>query len=245
VTVKVLPRPEKTRTVLLLGLDDAAAERAMSEALIAPHEVSAAAYLPADLTAASGVSYVAGAGASVTALRLEGPGPSVEYRTRSLREMLAGGHGAPTEELHSMNSVRFWQEIAEVRPLLAGLGAAGDGRAIWRLSVTPSLGPAVAAAIARTLDGGARYFYDWGGGLVWVAVSADAGDRDAGAASIRAAIAANGGGHATLVRAPDPVRAAVPVFEPLAPALAELTKRVKESFDPHGIFNPGRLYRGV
>jgi glycolate oxidase FAD binding subunit len=247
VTVKVLPRPEKTRTVLLLGLDDAAAVRAMSDALNAPHEVSAAAHLPAALAAASGVSYVAGAGASVTALRLEGPGPSVEYRTRAVREMLAGGHGAATEELHSMNSARFWQEIAEVRPLLAGgPGAAGsDGRAIWRLSVTPSMGPAVAASLVHALDGGAPYFYDWGGGLIWIATAADAGEHDAGAASIRAAVAANGGGHATLVRAPDPVRAAVPVFEPLAPALAELTKRVKESFDPRGIFNPGRLYRGV
>ena len=248
VTVKVLPRPEKTRTVLLLGLDDAAAVRALSDALNAPHEVSAAAHLPAGLAAASGVSYVAEAGTSVTALRVEGPGPSVEYRTRALREMLGGQGAAATKELHSMNSVRFWQEIAEVGPLLAGGtggAAAAAGRAIWRLSVTPSMASAVAAAIARALDGDAQHFYDWGGGLLWVAAPSDAGDRDAGAASIRAAIAANGGGHATLVRAPDPVRAAVPVFEPQAPALAELTKRVKESFDPHGIFNPGRVYRGV
>jgi glycolate oxidase FAD binding subunit len=251
VTVKVLPRPEKTRTVLLLGLDDAAAIRAMSDALNTPHEVSAAAHVPADLAASSGVSYVAGAGRPVTALRVEGPGPSVEYRTRALREMLSDGHaGAATEELHSMNSVRFWQEIAEARPLLpAGSGEAADdggGRSIWRLSVTPSRAAEVAAAVARSLSGGgARHFYDWGGGLLWVAVSADESDRDAGAAAIRSAVAAYGGGHATLVRAPDPVRAAVPVFEPLAPPLAALTKRVKESFDPRGIFNPGRLYRGI
>ena len=44
-----------------------------------------------------------------------------------------------------------------------------------------------------------------------------------------------------LVRAPDAVRASVPVFHPQAPALAALAARVKESFDPKGLFNPGRM----
>jgi len=48
-------------------------------------------------------------------------------------------------------------------------------------------------------------------------------------------------GHATLIRAPESVRAAVPVFQPLAPALAALSARVKESFDPKRLFNPGRM----
>ena len=62
---------------------------------------------------------------------------------------------------------------------------------------------------------------------------------DAHAARVRAAIA--GGGHATLVRAADAVRAAVPVFQPQSSALAALSARVKESFDPKGLFNPGRM----
>ena len=52
-------------------------------------------------------------------------------------------------------------------------------------------------------------------------------------------------GHATLIRAPAGVRAAVDPFEPQAPALAALTGRVKRQFDPKGLFNPGRMYRGV
>ena len=49
------------------------------------------------------------------------------------------------------------------------------------------------------------------------------------------------GGHATLIRAPETVRADVPVFHPQPPALAALALRVKESFDPKGLFNPGRM----
>src|SRR3546814_17154277 len=105
VTVKVLPRPQKTYTGLLLGLDDTAASQAMTRALGSPHEVSGAAHLPAALAARSGVSYVAGAGGAVTALRVEGPGPSVEYRCAALRRDLADL--GPTEELHSHNSDRM------------------------------------------------------------------------------------------------------------------------------------------
>ena len=53
------------------------------------------------------------------------------------------------------------------------------------------------------------------------------------------------GGHALLVRAPAEVRAAVPVFQPQAEALARLTARLKESFDPRRVLNPGRMYAGL
>ncbi|MEO3431112.1 glycolate oxidase subunit GlcE [Pelagibius sp. CAU 1746] len=230
VTVKVLPRPEKTWTVLLLGLDDAAALAAMTRALGSPHEVSGAAHLPAAQAATSAVSYVAGAGASVTALRLEGPGPSVEYRCAALRKELAD-LGA-TEELHSRNSLAFWQELRGVRPFVGR-----EDLAVWRISVAPTAGPGVAAAI-----GGGDVFYDWGGGLIWLALPATA---DAGAGQVRAAVAAAGGGHATLVRAPLELRAAGAVFQPQDAAKAMLSEKVKDGFDPKRVLNPGRMYAGL
>jgi glycolate oxidase FAD binding subunit len=53
------------------------------------------------------------------------------------------------------------------------------------------------------------------------------------------------GGHATLMRAPAAVRAGADVFQPEEPALAALTRRVKQSFDPKGVLNPGRMWAGV
>jgi glycolate oxidase FAD binding subunit len=67
---------------------------------------------------------------------------------------------------------------------------------------------------------------------------------DCGAAAIRRVVA-EVGGHATLVRGPAAARATVDVFEPAGEALAGLTKRVKESFDPKGVLNPGRMWAGV
>jgi glycolate oxidase FAD binding subunit len=95
------------------------------------------------------------------------------------------------------------------------------------------------AQVARALQ--ARWFYDWSGGLVWLATD-PAGD--AGAATIRGAVATQGG-HATLVRAPAEVRAAVDVFEPQPAPLMRVTRDIKAAFDPAGVLNPGRMYAGV
>jgi glycolate oxidase FAD binding subunit len=236
VTIKVLPRPEKTRTILVLGLDNARGVAAMTAALNASYEVSGAAHLPAALARRSAVSYVAAAGKAVTLLRLEGPGPSVADRCAALRDELAGF--GPTEELHSANSAQVWREIGDAAPL-----AGGDaGRAIWCLSLPPSNASAVLAALAGRGD--IEHFLDWGGGLLWLAVAAGPGGaEDGAAAAIRAALGPHG--HATLIRAPAALRGAVPVFEPLAGPLAALAGRVKESFDPRRIFNPGRMYREI
>ena len=53
------------------------------------------------------------------------------------------------------------------------------------------------------------------------------------------------GGHATLVRAPEAVRAAVDVFQPQAEAMMKPTRSIEASFDPAGIFEPGRMHAGA
>ena len=232
VIVKVLPAPEKTRTVLIYGLDDARALLAMTEALNSSHEVAGAAHLPARLAGRSGVSRVSGGGGAVTALRVEGPDGSVTHRTAALRESL--GRLGETEELHSQNSGSFWAEVRDLSFFQ------GDARAVWRISVAPQAGRAVAEVLGGLL--GAEFYYDWGGGLILAAVPAEG---DAGAGELRAAVAVAGGGHATLLRAPDALRASLPVFQPLDGVQEALTRRIKQSFDPKGILNPGRLGAGL
>ena len=231
-TLKVLPAPDKSRTVLVFGLDDGAAMRAMADALNSPFEVSGAAHLPAAIAGRSAVDYVRKSGSAVTALRIEGTAVSVAARCSGLRSMLLGV-GA-LEELHTMNSAKLWREIRDVAPLLPD-----EARAIWRLSVPPAQGAAVAAAATQTRFG--DFYYDWGGGLIWLATEPS---NDAGMHAIRTAVAASGG-HATLVRAADALRAACPVFEPQSESLAALTARIKDGFDPKRILNPGRMYAGV
>jgi glycolate oxidase FAD binding subunit len=238
VIVKVLPAPEQTRTLLLVGLDDAAAVRAMTRALASPYDVSGAAHLPASVAAGWPGHLVGGHGGAVTALRLEGPQPSVEARLMTLAAELRA-FDAVRDELDTRHSLLFWRTIRDVAPFTQD-PAATVSPSIWRVSTAPASGAAVAAAVGARLP--IAYFYDWGGGLIWMAVPPRV--PNAGAATIRAELA-RFGGHATLMRGPDDHRLAVPVFQPQPEPLAALSRRVKDAFDPHRILNPGRMAAGL
>jgi glycolate oxidase FAD binding subunit len=233
VTVKTLPRAETEATVLVLGLDDAAATKAMAAAMGSSCDVSGAAHLPAPV--ASRASQAMPVGRAVTALRVEGVAPSVAHRKRALDDLMKP-YGV-LGELDAAQSRTFWRGVRDVAPFAAA-GPAGQ-RNVWRISTAPTQGAEAGRLIAKKAN--AEILYDWAGGLVWIAL---APSDDAGGAIVRAAVAA-AGGHATLVRAPAPLRAAVDVFAPEDAGLAGLTKRVKEGFDPMGVLNPGRMWAGV
>jgi glycolate oxidase FAD binding subunit len=230
VTIKVLPRPETEATVLILGLDDGRANQAMSAAMASSCDVSAAAHLPANVVMHFDGLYAPHA---ATAFRLEGFAPSVKHRKDALMVLLH-----PYGRLETIDEARsraLWRSVRDAAPF-SSVGSAGNAP-LWRVSTTPARG----AEFAGKLPPGAQFFYDWAGGLIWIALPPS---HSAGAATISRAAAATGG-HATLIRASAATRAAVDVFEPQQGALAAVTKRVKESFDPKGVLNPGRMWAGV
>jgi len=156
-------------------------------------------------------------GAPVTMLRLEGFETSVTYRAGALRDLL----GLDAEiERDPAKTAAGWKYIRDVE------GAPRDGD-IWRLSVKPS----AAAAIAARL--GAHWLqFDWGGGLIWAALGAGC--------DLRARLG-EFGGHATLIRASDETRQALPVFHPEPAPVARITAGLRAKFDPKGILNHGLM----
>lgn len=209
VTFKVLPAPETEETVLIPKLDDATAMTVMSDALQSQAEISAAAHVP-------------GQG---TYLRFEGIALSVAAR----RDRFVSALPLTCELLHAEPSREVWARIRNCK-----VYAHDAARALWRISVAPNEGAALAAAITAQAD--AQYYFDWGGGLLWLSVPA------AQAAIVRNHVVT---GHATLYAAPDDVRQSIGVFQPQSPTVAALTARVKTAFDPAAKLNPGRMYKGV
>ncbi|MDH3526043.1 MAG: glycolate oxidase subunit GlcE [Gammaproteobacteria bacterium] len=121
------------------------------------------------------------------------------------------------DELAAADS--FWQDLREQRhPFFQ------DDRPLWRLSVPPAT-----AAFALEAD----ELIDWGGAQRWLKTSLPA--------QILRDTAARAGGHATRFRGGN----RDDVFHPLDPALLALHQRLKASFDPAGILNPGRMYSGI
>jgi glycolate oxidase FAD binding subunit len=234
VTLKTLPRPESEATLVMLGLDDAAAVRAMGAAMGSACDVSGAAHLPATTAGRFPIGAAVAAGRALTLFRLEGVGPSVAHRAAELQKVLQPyGDAAPIEDIVSR---RLWPAIRDVAAFADRGGA--EPPCLWRISIPASRGHELGARIAAGIA--AEMLYDWAGGLLWVAVPAS----EEAANLVRSAVRAIGG-EAMLFRGPADLRAKLDVFEPQEPSLAGLTKRVKEGFDPNRVLNPGRMWPQV
>lgn len=236
VTLKVMPRPESERTLVLRGLDDVTANRAMTAALGSPFDVSGAAHVPNSALRGSvgGLGDVGSPREAVTLVRLEGITASAAHRAAALAKVLSSFGAA--EILEDATSAAIWSSIRDVEPF-AARGALG-ARPVWRIVCPPAAGGALGQALAR--DTGGDVIYDWGGGLIWAALPPKA---DAQAALLRPRVEA-AGGHAMLLRASDEVRRNVDVFHPPKSGVAALGERVRLGFDPKNILNRGRMTRG-
>ena len=123
----------------------------------------------------------------------------------------------------SAPAAAFWQGIRDHQDSFF----AHSDAMLWRLSVK-STAPVIKLPGAALIE--------WSGALRWLRA-------ETSAESVRAA-AAQAGGHATLFRGGSGARASG-VFHPLPQPLATLHKKLKQTFDPAGILNPGRLYPGM
>ncbi len=219
-TFKLLPVPRAEATIVVRRLDDARAVEAMGRALGSPYSVSGAATIHAGM----------GREFPRTLLRIEGFEESVAYRTERLIALLAD-FGAK-HALLGEESKRMWRAIRDGEFL-----AEPRNRAVWRASLKPSDAPAALAALGTLARAS---LIDLGGGLVWFAT-----DPTIEAAAAARASLQRFAGHLHLIRADAALRARADVFPPLTPALARLTRGVKASLDPKGLFNPGRMYADI
>jgi glycolate oxidase FAD binding subunit len=209
-TLKVLPRPPIARTLVLRGLTNEAAVDAMTRAMASQAEVAAASHLPAG---------------ALTAIRIEGFGPSVDAREKMLRRVL--------EDIGSIDVLDIEEASEHWAAIRSGAALDAASRPVlWRISAPPSHGGRLVAGVAA-LDGVA--LLDWAGGLCWARTP-----LGTSAQAVRQA-AEEAGGHATLVDAPDDIRASMPALHPEPAALAALSRRVREAFDPAGVFETGRF----
>jgi glycolate oxidase FAD binding subunit len=140
-----------------------------------------------------------------------------------LRVRLSGAEAAVRAACRSLGgevvsgAPEYWTEVREQR---LELFAAEE---LWRVSLP---------AHSQPLPAAGRTLIEWGGSLRWLS-----GPQDGTALR---ALAARLGGHAMLYRAP--VKPPEGAFQPLSPAMLALHKRLKSAFDPHRIFNRGRLH---
>ena len=166
VTLKVMPKPEGERTLVLRALDDLAANRAMTVALGSPFDVSGAAHVPASAlrSEVDGLDRLGSPREAITLLRLEGTVASATHRAAALAVALKGFGEAQVVE--DAESAEIWTSVRDVRPL-AAKGPLGAWP-VWRIVCPPASGGALGQTLSR--QSGGDVIYDWGGGLIWAAL---------------------------------------------------------------------------
>ncbi len=150
-------------------------------------------------------------------LRLSGAAAAVDAAVR-----LLGG-----DAIDTAMATTFWTGLRDHADefFVGAQKAVARGASLWRLGV-PAATPPIRLAGEQLME--------WGGAQRWLCTPAPA-------AAVREA-AAMVGGHATLFRGGD---FATGAFAPLPAPLERIHRALKNAFDPHGIFNPGRLYAGL
>ncbi len=156
-------------------------------------------------------------GAGRLYLRLRGAAAAVEAACRSM-----GGERKPNAEVAA-----DWQACREQR--LPWFAARAPQHALWRLSVPQS------APELQLPAGVAPPLVEWHGGLRWVQAG-----REHGPALQK--LAQDVGGTASLFIADSAyTESAAGQFDQISPALSQIHTRLRQAFDPAGIFNPGRM----
>ncbi len=141
---------------------------------------------------------------------------------------LSGARGAVDAARRTLGGEAI--DPSQAAPFWAGIREQSDpffttDLPIWRVSL-----PSSAAALGIPGD----QLIEWGGALRWCATHADARTVRDRALKL--------GGHATLYRHGDK---SAGVFTPLTSAIAKIHRNLKAVFDPHGIFNRGRMYSSL
>lgn len=212
ITIKVVPAPETSCSVIVEDVDVPTASQMMVAALGSTADPSGAAYLPH---------------LSQVIFRLEGSAPSVAYRRQVLTDLLRRDVAVLAAEA----SVARWAGVRDLSDLRAG----SEGRVVWLLSLPMTDFPRIFLRLSQHFND-LVYTSDWGGGRLWLAHGVT--DMERAVRAIHSSLSQ--GGHATLLRAPDAWRQGDGVFAPDVPIA--LLQKVRGAFDPQRLFNRGRLH---
>ncbi len=227
--VKVLPGPETSASLVYTDMPCSAGLELLGRIAGRIPTATGLAYIPAarDLAAPSGTA----ATASLTLIRLEGSPASVNACVNAIR-LLGPGNIHPGMVAED-GSRQLWEAVRDVTVL----GDEGRSPVILRVS----LPPASALSILELLDNDSNsdYLVDQAGGWLWMGLQETRAEKLVPA--IRSRLEKIGG-SAVLFRAPAALKRRLGVFSRSAGPELELMRRVKQSFDPRNILNPGRLF---
>ena len=228
-SVKVLPKPQSSKTLIINNPHIKKAIEYLGTALSSSSDPSGGVFYPEQFDQSFTFNDLTHKGA-LTAIRIEGPSNSVDHRIKNLSAEL----GLLENEYSILESVQtkiFWNKTKNLEIF------SNSKKNLLRIVVPIS---ETLSVLQKMKPYEINYFLDWGGSLIWVEL------EKISLKILREIkdITQQHSGYFTVIKVEDDLKASADIFT-IDPIKYKISEKIKKSFDPKRIFNPGKMYSGI
>ena len=228
-SVKVLPKPQSSKTLIINNPHIKKAIEYLGTALSSSSDPSGGVFYPEQFDQSFTFNDLTYKGA-LTAIRIEGPFNSVDHRIKNLSAEL----GLLENEYSILESVQtkiFWNKTKNLEIF------SNSKKNLLRIVVPIS---ETLSVLQKLKPYEINYFLDWGGSLIWVEI------EKINLKILREIkdITQQHSGYFTIIKVEDDLKASADIFT-IDPIKYKISEKIKKSFDPKRIFNPGKMYSGI
>jgi glycolate oxidase FAD binding subunit len=237
VTFKILPSPEENKTLVIHNQKIESGLNYLESSISSSNDISGAIYLPKEPSVSGCVMNIENTfklndlkqDGSITAIRIEGSKNSINYRIENLINKLRI-EKLNISILETHQSKIFWDKVKNLEFFF------NSKNSILRVVIPPSEG----VNLIYQLSNKFKYYLDWGGALIWLEVFELSEEMFE---SIRRKVVKLGG-YITMIKNSDYLPYVEDVFT-INRDRFNISQKIKKSFDPKRILNPGKMYTGI
>lgn len=229
ISIKVLPKPPSIKSLIIHNAQLKKSLDYLNIALSSSSDISGAVFYPEYFNEKFKLNDLVNKG-PLTALRVEGVSSSIDDRVQKLIDEL----GLLRDEINFLNDEQsriFWSNTRDLKVF------SNTDKNLIRIVTPPSETLNIINSLKKISS---RYFIDWGGNLIWMEIE-----------KINASIIKDinimtdkANGYFTIIKLDDSLKAGLDVFK-IDPIKFKISEKIKKSFDPKRILNPGKMYSGI
>ena len=230
ISIKVLPKPETSKTLIIKNPHIKKALGYLGLSLSSSTDPSGGAFYP-DYFGKSFILNDLTHDGGLTGIRIEGPTNSVDQRIDRLSKELT----LLNDEFSILDPVQseiFWTKTKNLEVFK------NSKSNLIRIVVPISETLQVIQKLKKKDD--TNYFLDWGGSLIWMAFE----QINSKIIEEIKEITKYHKGYYTLIKLEEDLKASADIFT-IDPIKYKISEKIKKSFDPRRIFNPGKMYTGI
>jgi len=237
ITFKVLPKKDSISTLVIYLEDNKIISDLFDQLLSSSNEISGAVYMsvePNNKNYTKNIEKIfkfnnLKSEEPFVAIRIEGSKKSIDERIQNISQELQTNK-MKTSILDFYQSKLFWEKINSLELF------SGTKNNLLR-AVIPT---ATSLDLMKYLKNNFKYYIDWCGSLFWIEVLEE---ENIQIKEIKETII-NLGGYLTIVKKSETLSSDIDLFT-INDTRLLLSQKIKESFDPKKLLNPGKMYRGL